>query len=561
MCQRPALARALCHFVVRATPFLACRALARMPSMPDPASTHGLHAAPYPDREGRLGFYPASTFELTTGADPAARLDASARYYFADQLVAVPRPRVPVADYTRGAGALKDLLEWTARPHPDTPAPPLVWIASSRSFRGARVSRDGSAVTIDGSRYALALHPRLALNRSYFDATSARYLARRSTTIRGELHGGTVIARSFWPEDYRLDLGALPPPDAGAPLTAMALRAHMRASTDEFAARVLWRRSAAPSDARPRAVVAFVVNGSQGDDDEAWGGHFAVCTGSLDASGRIDELLVNNFYSPDVVSEKGILPAPLPLDRYQADLNSGQAWYRPSWLLVATLTDRAAAELVQGGFNRMYLQLWRHQLHYNHATMNCAGISIDVLRALGLPVAARGPSTRLGAWLAIPHALIVQRSIERARLTYEYLTEDRTRLLPAVSFEECAALLIRLAQGRETPRGRLAQLLARDVETIALVDLPQLPSSRARGAWPVASAGEYRRAIPSDPRKMKIIPLPPRPFPERLRDADLLPAARRRSDLPLATWFALPILGAAGYLLWRHANDRARRDH
>ena len=72
-----------------------------------------------------------------------------------------------------------------------------------------------------------------------------------------------------------------------------------------------------------------MVNGAQGDDDEAHGGHFALVTGRTQPDGAIGDWLVNNFYSLDVESEKGILAAPLPLDNYLADLNSGQGWYRP----------------------------------------------------------------------------------------------------------------------------------------------------------------------------------------------------------------------------------------
>ena len=83
----------------------------------------------------------------------------------------------------------------------------------------------------------------------------------------------------------------------------------------------------------------MIVNGAQGDDDEAWAGHFAVGTGRIGPTAPIADLLVNNFYALDIVSEKGILAAPVPLDGYFGDLNSGQSWYRPSFILIATLRD------------------------------------------------------------------------------------------------------------------------------------------------------------------------------------------------------------------------------
>ena len=86
-----------------------------------------------------------------------------------------------------------------------------------------------------------------------------------------------------------------------------------------------------------------MLNGAQGDDDEAHGGHYAVVTGRVGAEGAIDDWLANNFYTLDLFSEKGIIAAAVPLDRYLADLNSGQAWYRPSHLLVAILSRERAA--------------------------------------------------------------------------------------------------------------------------------------------------------------------------------------------------------------------------
>ena len=84
-----------------------------------------------------------------------------------------------------------------------------------------------------------------------------------------------------------------------------------------------------------------MLNGAQGDDDEAHAGHFALVTGRVQDDGAIGDWLVNNFYTLDTESEKGILAAPVPLDNYLADLNAGQAWYRPSYMLVAVLPPTA----------------------------------------------------------------------------------------------------------------------------------------------------------------------------------------------------------------------------
>jgi hypothetical protein len=188
----------------------------------------------------------------------------------------------------------------------------------------------------------------------------------------------------------------------------------------------------------------------------------------------------------------------------------------------------------------MFLQFWRHQLVYRHAMMNCAGISVDTLRALGLPVPARGATSYLQAWLGVPYVLARYRSLEEARSVYEYLTEDVTRLLPAAAFEDTLATLLRLARDGAAPGdGALARTLAQDTAAIEVLRLPQWPSSRKFGSWPIVTPGEYFAKLPSDPADMVTVEVPPRPFPPSLHDPDLLPPPARRSDTALATWAGL----------------------
>jgi hypothetical protein len=66
-------------------------------------------------------------------------------------------------------------------------------------------------------------------------------------------------------------------------------------------------------------------------------------------------------------------------------------------MLVAVLCSDRAPALLQAGLNRVYNQFWRHQLVYQHASMNCASISVDVLRVLGWDIPVRGPTSRLVA--------------------------------------------------------------------------------------------------------------------------------------------------------------------
>ena len=505
-----------------------------------------------------LGPYAAGDFVVTTG--DASPLSAAPKLYFAREWIAVPRDGVPVTGYGRGASPTDDVRAWaSSHASGEVPGarPPLVWLASPERVRGARIARDASTVAIGGRDHPFALAPKLELNRSYFDATSASFLSAREVAMRGRWRGDTFEARTIWPQDFRLDdavtVATLP---AGAP-PAQALRDLVRAdgggARAPFSTRLLWERASGSRPWAGKAALVVMVNGAQGDDDEAWGGHFALGTGRVGADGGIADVLVDNFYSLDVVSEKGILAAPVPLDNYLADLNSGQAWYRPSAMLVAILADDAAPALVQGALNRVYAQFWRHQLPYRHSMMNCTGISVDTLRALGwnVPASEARASSIALAWLSVPWTLARERSVSQARIAYEYLTQDRTRLFPAVAFETIGAELLRLAQGgTHAAASGVERLLARDLEALVFVRVPQLPSSRAFGSWPVVSPAEYHGKVPRDPEERQIVPVPPRPFPSGLRDADLLPETRRPSDLPLAAWALVGFAIAAALVAW-----------
>jgi hypothetical protein len=190
---------------------------------------------------------------------------------------------------------------------------------------------------------------------------------------------------------------------------------------------------------------------------------------------------------------------------------------------------------------------------YDHATMNCASISIDALRAVGWQVRSRGPTGRLLAALGLPYFALRERSLSKAAKTFNYLTEDRARLFPAIAFEEIAADLLRLARGEGSARRRPAfeSCLAEDIDALVFLRVPQLPSSRAWGDWPIASVDEYTARVPSDPALAKIIPVPPRPFPEALRDADMLaPAPAHRGRFAVAAWGGT-IAVAISWLIWR----------
>jgi hypothetical protein len=197
--------------------------------------------------------------------------------------------------------------------------------------------------------------------------------------------------------------------------------------------------------------------------------------------------------------------------------------------------------------------------------MNCAAISVDALRQAGWPVPARRNAGRALAWLALPAKLAQTGRLHAAREAFEYLGEDPVRLFPAAAFEECAADLLRLAtKGARPGDGPLARQLAGDTLAIVALRIPQIPSSRAFGSFPVASPREYLDAWPPDPADAQLVPLPPRVFPPEAREAGPPAGSRRPSDpavvlgmitgvLPLA-W----LLGALWRAIRRNAKPRLR---
>lgn len=529
-------------------------------------------AAPAPasqaTAEGWFGLYPARDFVLSAdGAAPTPPLRQAA-WYFRRETVAVPGPGLPLAGFEPGVHAFEDLRHWTAARRTGAPIdfPPLVWVAAPDVLRHVRLGEGARTVVTGEGVLPLQLAPKIPLNRSYVDASSLAFFAGRDLSLRGTSSAAGFQARTLWPEDFRL--GPVPPPARTLPPgdPAEALRALMReapqgGAQSPFAATTLWQRADRASwTGRP--VIGLMVNGAQGDDDEAHGGHFAIVTGRVQADGGIGDWLVNNFYSLDVESEKGIIAAPLPLDNYLGDLNAGQGWYRPTTMLVAVLQDERAAVLVQSALNRVFNQFYRHQLVYYHPNQNCASISVDTLRALGWDVPARGPSSRALAWIAYPVVAVKDLSIDKARLAFDYLRTDQTRLMPAAALEEAFASLWAMAQGRPAPaEGTLAQMMAADLTAMAFLRFPQFPSSRAFGHAPAISTWEYRTLVPSDPAMVQIVPVPPRPFPPELRDADLLPRPWTPADYATLVWALLTVIGLpwAAWWVWRRWRRRRQR--
>jgi hypothetical protein len=509
---------------------------------------------------GHFGLHATTSFELATGATVGGRLLAQAAWYFRDEIVAVPCTGTRAAGFAPRATIADDLRHWQATLGDAIPAdlPPLVWVAATARWDHVALAADGSTIAADGREWPARWVAKIPLNRSYADATSYAYLARRPLRLRGEARSDGFTIRTVWPEDWRLPASIEPRPlgaDAIASLRSLAREQPQGGARSPFAALRLWAREG--TDTAPGTpVLAFLVNGAQGDDDEAHAGHFAILTGRIGGDGGIGDWLVNDFYTLDSESEKGILAAPVPLDNYLGDLNAGQAWYRPSTMLVAVLRESDAANLVQSALGRVYNHFYRHQLVYYHPDANCTSISVDTLRALGLAVPPRPAAHPVLAAAGFPLLLLRARSLAKAKQQCDYWSTDPVRLLPAVAQEEILATLLGLVGPPGTgtaPRGRLAALLARDLVSLLFVRIPQLPSSRAWGDAPVGSLAEYAARLPHPPAQPVVVPVPLRPLPEELRPPDLPPPPLRRSDIVAAWWGVLLIVGipALARALWR----------
>ncbi len=493
---RPALPR------IRGWAWIAATAIALTGTVAvaDPIPTNTLDV---PVTSGaHFGLAPGSAFDIAKGSE-TSRLAPAAAWYFREEWVAVRKS----VESPTSAGTS-----------------PFLWVASPHYIEAARFE-DATALTLpSGTTVPLSLVPKLSSNRSYFDDSSRQFFEKRSVSARGsyrvetsgEVSAQRFVARTLWPLDWHL-AGASPIATSPEPLPGILARAFAKAP-DQFRAQTVWQREATePSDETPRAVLSFVLNGAQGDDDEAHGGHFAVATGWLQKDGRFDQWTVNNFYNLDTVSEKGILAAMVPMDSYMTDLNSGQSWYRPSYVLVAVLKEPSAAQEFQGAMEKTFERFYAHDIEYDHARANCAGISVDTLAALGWHPPGRGPTSRTKAIAGYYYSAITDQSFAAGRKTYRYLTEEQVRLYPRAAFEALGADLLALVRGDRKPTSDYEARLASSVERVLFVEIPQIPSSRAPGSPPAGSFDDYMSRVPADRDQWKVVPVPPRPFPEALR--------------------------------------------
>ncbi|MBI4345859.1 MAG: hypothetical protein HY553_03325 [Elusimicrobia bacterium] len=444
---------------------------------------------------GYVGLYPESDFTLTTGKGcNGCNAPKEGLWYFPDDVIAVPKVGKPA----------------------------VVWIGSNAMLEGARLAPDGKTIRLqDGTVVPFELTPKIASNLSYFDLSSTAFFKDRPLRIRGEWvgegAGRKFVARTIWPEDFRVDFARA---ETGSAVTEDDLSEMVAkdqgGARGPFKVTVLWQKG------RGRAwggkpVMGMMLNGAQGDDDEAHAGHYSMFTGRFGPRGEIADWMYSNFYDMDQNSEKGIIPSLVPMDKYMADVNSGQSWYRPTDILVAVLNDDAQILRVQEQFKDIYVQYYNHSLKYHRTVKPCASLIIDPLRENGWNVPTRGSQDFVSKnllWALMRVGAGKQKAGEMAH----FMDQERTRLFPRAAFEATGADLLRLAGAPGTELERqltdFERELQRNLEAVLFVRMPQFPSSRAMGREAIEDTVDYFHRVPLRQSKWKVGgPTSPRPYP------------------------------------------------
>lgn len=499
----------------------------------------------YSESHQALGFYKQGQFVTVDGACQQCQTLPQALWYFRHEMFALPQHGMPVSTVDASKRGVEDIQAL----NPEA-LPALVWTGSSQYWQQLTLNPPATEVTTaHGDHFNFKLVPKIASNHAYWNADTSRFFGQGPLSVRGELEGQTLIARTVWPSAFKLDQSASAQPlQAGESLKSLVQFSDGGARSP-YQSRLLWEKS--PGAARQssgKAAIGILLNGAQGDDDEAHGGHFALVTGVVGAEGEYASWLVNNYYILASRSEKGIIAGVTPFDKYMGDLNSGQSFYRPSYMLVAVLSQPEIPKQIQALNNRVLQHFYRNDFVYNHARENCAGISIDTLRKLGWQVPERGVESLLKASAAYWYVAITERSLQKGRVMYDYLNTEMTRLFPAVAFDAIGNDLLKIAHtgDQTTLTSPAMRAMPEQLEALYFIRIPQIPSSRAFGLAPVYSFAQYLQQAPADRSQWKIIPVPPNPLPSHLKEGLAL-----KPQTP--AWVPLPailLLMAFCAILW-----------
>lgn len=504
----------------------------------------------------RVGLYTQSQFQTMHGACPQCTLLPQTLWYFRNETFAVPNAGLPVSQIAANKRGADDTAALDANA-----LPALVWTGSGQYWPQMTFNATATEVSsVQGERWSVKLVPKIATNRAYWNDDTTDFFSRSAISIRGELQDHTLVARTVWPKAFKLNLAAAQQPLYSGETLQSLVQLEQGGARSAYQSRLLWEKSpgiAQQSAGKP--ALGILLNGAQGDDDEAHGGHFALATGVVGKEGDYGTWLVNNYYNLATNSEKGIIAGVTPFDKYMGDLNSGQAFYRPSYMLVAVFNQPEIPEQIQALNNRVMQHFYHNDLVYDHALENCAGISIDTLRQLGWQVPRRGVESMLKASAAYWYVAATERSLQKGRAMYDYLNTEMTRLFPAVAFDAIGNDLLNIVQSGDphTLTSATMRDMPQQLEAIYFVRIPQIPSSRAFGQAPVYSFAQYLQQAPADRREWKIIPVTPNPLPAHLREG-----LARKPDSPSvlpapAVLFLLAVTGCIwllfklGQRLWR----------
>lgn len=498
-----------------------------------------------------IGLYQPNSLQLSTGICSDCRTIPQALWYFQQEIIATPALEQAVPGFSGAVENGNHAMSFGAMASEAEPTglPQLIWLGSNKVIPSAKLMDDGRSLVLgDGKSLAFSITEKIPTNLSYFDESSLEFFKQRPVRLRGDFKtdddNPEFVARTIWPLDFKV-LPAAAIPLAGNESLEALVRANKGGAQLPYATRTLWQRSSSqinPKDWSGNTVIGLMLNGAQGDDDEAHGGHFGILTGQYEADGNWSRWLVNNFYNLDSYSEKGIVAAVTPADKYLMDLNNGQSYYRPSYMLVAVMKDKSVPQQYQASINQVFSHFYHHDFIYNHAKENCAGISIDTLRELGWNVPKRGNGGILKAVAAYFYVAATSHNLTDAYNVYSYITTEDTRLNPGTAFDAIGEDMLRLAknQGGRT-LNPIEQNFANNIEALIFVRIPQIPSSRAFGQAPVFSFDEYLKRAPADRSQWKIVPTEPRPFPEELKEGLAL-KAENPSFIPLSVVAALVAL-------------------
>ena len=506
--------------------------------IPSIAYASALDATQY----GYIGLSPADNYRLSTGDCHDCYTSSASLWYFKDEIIASP----------------------VYRPSGDTPS--LVWLGSGKVLPNVKLLNEHTITFGAGETLAFGIVPKIKTNLSYFNHASFDYLMKSPVRLRGEVIEDkgkpSFVARVIWPLNFKI-VPSLPKPLTQDESLQQLVRSDNGGAQRPFQTRVLWQRdSSASLNWQGKTVIGLMLNGAQGDDDEAHGGHFGIMTGHYESDGDWSGWLVNNFYNLDSVSEKGIVAAPTSADKYLMDLNNGQSYYRPSYMLVAIMRAPAIPRLYQTAINNVFEAFYQHSITYDHAKSNCAGLSIDTLRQIGWKVPERGSDGYLKALAAYFYVAVTSKSLKDARNVYNYITEEATRLNPAAAFDAIGNDMLALANQRAgRPLTSTERQFSESVEALVYVHIPQIPSSRAFGQAPVYSFDEYLERAPADRTQWKIVPVEPRPLPDMLKEKPALKHTQS-SVVPVPVFIALLLIIASIVMgaWWVVRKIKAHRD-